>query len=87
MQIKKEEKYNPSQGCYQAYIECTKNIHSQWSNELEEDKSLVFNYFRIYYGMKNSKEENRKYEATYWDFESEALNALREFVQNNIIKD
>jgi hypothetical protein len=87
LQIKKEEKYNPSQGCYQAYIECTKNIHSQWSNELEEDKSLVFNYFRIYYGMKNSKEENRKYEADFWDFKSEALSALKGFFdKNEIIK-
>jgi len=87
LQIKKEEKYNPSQGCYQSYIECTKKIDSQYSNELEEDKSQVFNYFRTYYGMENSKEQNRKYESDYWDFESEALSALKDFFEKNLFMD
>jgi hypothetical protein len=83
LRIKKNEKYDISHGCYQSYINCTKEINPQWSAELEEDKSLVFNYFRTYYGMENSKEENRRYEVNYWDFESEALNPLKIFFETN----
>lgn len=85
LRIKKDEKYNPSHECYQTYIECTEKINSQCSAELKEDKSLVFNYFRTYYGMENSKEQNRKFEVTYWGFSSEALNPLKTFFDNNQI--
>lgn len=81
LRIKKNEKYDISHGCYQSYINCTKEINPKWSAELEEDKSLVFNYFRTYYGMENSKEENRRYETDYWDFDSHALLPLKGFFE------
>jgi hypothetical protein len=87
LRIKKNDQYNTSNGCYQYYIDCTKKINPEWSAELEEDKSLVFNYFRTYYGMENSKEENRKYEADYWDFESDKLNPLKDFFEKNLFMD
>ncbi len=34
--------------------------------------------------MENSKEENREYIKEYWDFESTAIENLKEFLQNNL---
>ena len=73
--------YDISNNCYENYIKCCEQISEQnFSDELREDKSKVFNYFRTYYGMKSAKEENRCYENKYWDFNHQELSALKEFL-------
>ncbi|MDQ7083791.1 MAG: hypothetical protein Q9M36_02185 [Sulfurovum sp.] len=81
IKIVKHENYDKSFICYENYVNCVKKISEEkFANELLEDKNRVFNYFRTYYGMEDSKEENRKYILDYWDFKSDALKPLKKFL-------
>ena len=87
IQIVKNENYDKAFICYENYVNCVKEIaEEKFADELLEDKNRVFNYFRTYYGMENSKEENREYRQEYWDFHGDALKPLKEFLEENILK-
>jgi len=78
-------KYDSFLSCYKNYVTCIKEItQKDFITELLEDKNRVFSYFSAYYGMENSKEENREYIEDYWDLKSNALKALEKFIKNNI---
>jgi hypothetical protein len=80
------EPYNISDKCYENYIKCCEQISEKsFANELREDKSKVFNYFRTYYGMKSAKEENRRYESKYWDFNNNELSQLKNILENKVL--
>ena len=61
LEIINEEKYNPTFECYEQYVACTKEIKTNFSEELLENKMRIFNYFRTYFGMEKAKEENRTF--------------------------
>lgn len=85
LQIVNIEEYNKSNKCYVEYIECIKKISKEKaSKNLEKDKSLIFNYFRTYYGIKSAKESNRNYEEKFWNFNSVALKPLKKFMEASI---
>jgi hypothetical protein len=80
-----KEPYNVADKCYENYIKCCEQISKKsFANELKDDKSKVFNYFRTYYGMKSAKEENRCYESKYWNFNDQELSSLEKFLKNII---
>jgi hypothetical protein len=80
-----KEPYNVADKCYENYIKCCEQISEKsFANELREDKSKVFNYFRTYYGMKSAKEENRCYESKDWNFNNQELSSLEKFLKNII---
>ncbi|MEA3452219.1 MAG: DUF3226 domain-containing protein [Bacteroidota bacterium] len=86
LKIVNREKFNPAFDCYKKYADCTKEIGSnEFSKELLEDKRLVFNYFRTYYGMEMAREEKRIFTTEYWRLTSKKLEPLKKFL-NNIIK-
>jgi len=86
LKIVNKEQFKKSFDCYKKYVDCSKLIAPiEHSNELLEDKNVVFNYFRTYYGMDNAKEEKRIFTDEYWSFSSEQLEPLKLFL-TNIIK-
>lgn len=86
--IVKNEKYENFFACYKEYVNCIKKATAiNCIEELLEDKHKVFSYFCAYSGMENSKEENRKYEADYWDFKSDKLNPLKDFFEKNLFNE
>ncbi len=85
LRIKNKTQYNLFNDCYENYINCTLKISRQeFADELREDKYKVFDYFRTYYGMMNAKEQNRYYEAKYWDFNHKELLPLKKFLDSLI---
>jgi len=85
LQIINKEKYANFLDCYEKYVSCIKNTtKKEFIKELLEDKHKVFSYFSAYYGMGDSKEENREYSSEYWDLENDALEQLRSFIEDNI---
>lgn len=85
LRITNKSKYDTADGCYEKYIECTSKFSNQdFVDELRENKSKVFNYFRTYYGMDKAKEENRYYETDYWDFNHKDLEPLKDYINSNI---
>lgn len=81
--ITNKSKYDMADECYEKYIECTSNFsNKEFIDELREDKSKVFNYFRTYYGMDKAKEQNRYYEKDYWDFNNVKLNPLEKYLHS-----
>jgi len=80
-----KSKYVNFLNCYTKYISCIKDMtQKDFINELLDNKNRVFSYFTSYYGMENSKEENREYTKEYWDFNSDYLKRLKEFLEKNI---
>jgi hypothetical protein len=70
---------------YDTYMECLhKFIKEEHLNEMIEDKVKIFNYIRMYYGKKDAKEINREYITEYWNFTSDALKPLKNFIEKNI---
>ena len=86
LKIVNKEKFNLAYDCYKKYADCTNEIsNEEFGEELLEDKRLVFNYFRTYYGMEMAREEKRIFTIEYWRFTSKKLEPLKKFL-NNIIK-
>lgn len=86
LQIKNNTKYNNFFECYSEYIKCIKiNTEVNYIDELLEDKNKVFSYFTSYYGTDKAKEENREYTLEYWDFNSDSLKPLKNFIEKNIV--
>lgn len=86
LRITNKTKYDIADECYEKYIECTSKFsNKEFDDELREDKSRVFNYFRTYYGMDKAKEQNRYYEKDYWDFNHKDLEPLKDYINSNII--
>lgn len=86
LRIIDKTKYNNFLACYKKYVSCIKNItQKNFIKELLEDKNQVFSYFSAYYGMEQSKEENREYISEYWDFNSDALKSLNKFIKETIL--
>jgi len=84
LRIINKSKYDSFLSCYSNYISCIEdNTQKVFINELLEDKYKVFSYFSTYYGMENSKEENREYIEEYWDFNSNNLKPLKDFFKEN----
>ncbi len=85
LQIKNSDKYDKFFKCYEEYINCIKsNTKVDFIDELQEDKNKVFSYFTSYYGMENAKEENREYLQEYFDFTSDKIKPLKEFLKANL---
>jgi len=85
LKIVNKEQFTKSFDCYKKYADCSKLIAPiEHSNELLEDKNVVFNYFRTYYGMDNAKEEKRIFTDEYWRFSSRKLEPLKLFLSNLI---
>ncbi len=82
-----EEKLLKTIDCQKKYVYCSNKIsNNELSNELLDKKSLVFNYFRTFFGMGMAKEENRIFTSEYWDFKNSELDTLNAFLKN-FIKD
>ncbi len=80
-----EEKYVPYYTNYENYaLNLTTFSQKQFSDELLLDKQKVFSYFQAYQGIKNSKEENRKYESEFWNLGSNKLQPFAEFLRKKI---
>lgn len=80
LKIVNEKQFDKYFDCHNKYADCSKVIAPEYSKELIEDKNVVFNYFRTYYGMKNAKEENRVFNGEYWNFTSKELEPLKLFL-------
>ncbi len=85
-QIINQDKFNKSFECYRKYVDCSKAISSFGSKELLENKRIIFNYFRTYYGIDKAKEENRTFEVIDWEFTNKSLDPLKVFVHTTILK-
>jgi len=84
LNILQENKYQNFYMCYETYVHCIEESTKKvFINELLEDKYKVFSYFSAYYGIENSKEENREYIEEYWDFNSDNLKPLKDFFKEN----
>jgi len=87
LRIVKEEQFQKTTDCYKNWTECLKNISPiQFIDELLENKNIVYNYFRTFYGMNKAKEEERVYSEEFWNFSSKELNPLKVFFENIISK-
>lgn len=83
--IVNKEKYNNTLECYKEWSDCLSVFaEREHCEELLQDKNLIYNYFRTYFGMDNAKEENRVFVSEYWDFESEELEHLRVFLKERL---
>lgn len=87
LKIINKEKFIKSLDCYKSYAECSKEISIIGSEGLLEDKRVIFNYFRTYYGMERAREEKRTFEKIDWDFTNEYLDPLKEFINSIIFKE
>lgn len=88
LQIKNTTQYDNFFECYDKYIKCIiESTNKNFISELRENKNKVFNYFSTYYGMENSKEENRVYDEKYWDLNNKTLDPLKTFMTSQIISD
>jgi len=81
LKIAKTEYFEKTNNCYTQWIECIKTFSTtEIVDERYSNKSLIFNYFANYYGMKGAREENRRYEKDYWDFSHITLEPLKDFL-------
>ncbi|MBN2833694.1 MAG: hypothetical protein JXR48_01880 [Candidatus Delongbacteria bacterium] len=73
--------FEKTKNCYLKWAECSKHFSpNNYINELLENKNLVYNYFRTFYGMENAKEENRTFTEDFWKFSSKSLDPLKTFL-------
>lgn len=77
-----QEKFKKSFDCYKKYSDCSQAISDIASKELLENKRILFNYFRTYHGIEKAKEEERIFEAIYWDFTNKFLDPFKGFVNS-----
>ena len=56
--------------CFLKFISSEEELNFGYTKELNDDKGIIFNYFRAHKGMLNSKEEHRVYESCFWDFKN-----------------
>lgn len=86
-EIINQEKFNKSFDCYKKYADCSKAISAIGSKELLENKRVLFNYFRTYYGIEKAKEEERVFEAICWDFTNKYLDPLKDFLNSILFEE
>jgi len=85
LQIVKREQFDKSHSCYKQYALCSRKIaQEEHYNELLEDKHIIFNYFRAFWGMKDAKEENRVFSPDFWEFEHTSLVELKKVIDKFI---
>lgn len=87
LKIVKEDKYKPTNDCYDNFIKNEGELKIGFSDELKDSKGLIFNYFRAYNGMEKAKEHNRVYLNTHWNFDNLYLKDLFDFFKENKIFD
>jgi len=86
LKIINKNKFKKAFDCYKQYVDCSKEFCDIDCSELLEDKRLIFNYFRTYYGIERAKEEERSYKIVDWEFSNVYLSPLEVFLNSNISK-
>lgn len=79
LNIVNNTKFVETNKCYIDFISQERKLDLGFIHELENNKSVIFNYFRAHFGIEKAKETNRVYTCNYWDFSSTYLNELNTF--------
>lgn len=87
LKIVNRELFIKTKDCYLKWIECSKEYSpEEHIKELFDNKHIVYNYFRTFYGMDNAKEEKRRYTDEFWQFSNKNLEPLKTFFEEIIKK-
>lgn len=83
IKIVNKDNFNAFLACHNNYCSCLKSgrLKLLGMNELESQKSQLFNYLQASRGMKSAKELERNYlDIELWDLESEALTPFIQYL-------